>query len=65
MSGNTTEMMRLCFEKIDAGRDDAQFFQRVRDALLEARHESEMFGRLAEAPVWLAKWHEPNPQALE
>jgi hypothetical protein len=60
MSENTTEMMRLCFEKIDAGGDDAQFFQRVHDALMEARHESGMIGRLDEARVWLAKWHEPQ-----
>ncbi len=59
MSENTTEMMRVCFEKIDAGGEDAQFFQRVHDALLEARHESEMIGRLDEARVWLAKWREP------
>jgi hypothetical protein len=65
MSENTAEMMRLCFEKIDAGGDDAQFFQGVRDALLEARHESEMIGRLDEARVWLAKWHEPDPQTLQ
>jgi hypothetical protein len=32
MNENTTEMMRLCFEKIDAGREDAQFFQGVHDA---------------------------------
>jgi hypothetical protein len=65
MNENTTEMMRLCFEKIDAGREDAQFFQGVHDALLEGRHESEMIGRLDEARVWPAKWHEPDPQALE
>jgi len=60
MSEHTAEMMRLCFEKIDAGGDDAQFFQRVHDALVEARHESEMIGRLDEARVWVAKWHEPD-----
>jgi hypothetical protein len=49
-------MMRLCFEKIDAGGEDAQFFQGVHDALLEGRHESEMIGRLDEARVWPAKW---------
>jgi hypothetical protein len=65
MSQNTTEIMGLCFEKIDAGKEDAPFFQRVHDALLEARHESEMIGRLDEARLWLAKWHEPEPQALE
>jgi hypothetical protein len=65
MSENTNEMMRLCFEKIDAGGEDARFFRGVHDALLEARHESEMIGRLDEARVWLAKWHEPEPQALE
>jgi hypothetical protein len=27
-SENTTEMMRLCFEKIDAEGGDAQFFEK-------------------------------------
>jgi hypothetical protein len=60
MSEHTAEMMRLCFEKIDAGGDDAQFFQRVHDAFVEARHESEMIGRLDEARVWVANWHESD-----
>lgn len=55
----------LCFEKIEAGKEDAPFFQRVHDALLEARHESEMIGRLDEARTWFAKWGEPETQSLE
>jgi hypothetical protein len=65
MSQNTTEIMGLCFEKMDAGKEDAPLFQRVHDALLEGRHESEMIGRLDEARIWLAKWSEPESQALE
>ena len=65
MSENTTEIMRLCFKKIEASGVDAQFFQRVHDALLEARHESEMIGRLDEARIWSSKWPEPEPQARE
>jgi hypothetical protein len=65
MSQNTFEIMGLCFEKIDAGKEDAPLFQRVHDALLEARHESEMIGRLDEARIWLAKRNEPESQVLE
>jgi hypothetical protein len=39
MSGRTTELMGVCFEKVDAGGEDAPFFQNVMDALLEARAE--------------------------
>ena len=31
MSQNTTAIMGLCFEKIDAGKEDAAFFKRVHD----------------------------------
>lgn len=65
MSQNTTEIMGLWFEKIDAGKEDAPFFQRIHDALLEARYESEMIGRFDEARTWLANWSEPNSQMLE
>jgi hypothetical protein len=65
MSQNTTDIMGLCFEKIDAGKEDAPLFQRVHDALLEARHESELIARLDEARIWLARRNEPEAQVLE
>jgi hypothetical protein len=48
--------MRLCFEKVDLGAQDAALFQDVMNALLEARSESEAQGRLEEARVWFDKW---------
>jgi hypothetical protein len=65
MSQNTTDIMGLCVEKIDAGKEDAPLFQRVHDALLEARHESELIARLDEARIWLARRNEPEAQVLE
>jgi Ca2+-binding EF-hand superfamily protein len=56
MSDRTTELMRLCFEKIDSEGEDAVFFQNVMNALFEARHESECRARLDEALVWFDKW---------
>lgn len=50
MSDRTTELMRLCFERIDLliGREDAVFFQNVMNALFETRHESGCRARLDE-----------------
>ena len=56
MSHRTTELMRICFEKVESGGEDAVFFQNVMNAFLEARHESECRARLEEARVWLDKW---------
>jgi hypothetical protein len=47
------------------GEKMRSFFKECMNALLEGGHESEMIGRLDEARVWPAKWHEPDPQALE
>jgi hypothetical protein len=56
MSDKTTELMRLCCEKVDLEGEDALFFQNVMNALLETRHESECRARLEEARVWFDKW---------
>jgi hypothetical protein len=56
MSDRTTELMRLCCEKVDLEGEDAVFFQNVMNALLESRHESECQARLEEARMWFDKW---------
>ncbi len=56
MSDKTTELMRLCFEKIDLDGEDSVFFQNVMNAFFETRHESECRARLDEARVWFDKW---------
>jgi hypothetical protein len=56
MSDRTTELMRLCCEKVDLEGEDAVFFENVMNALLETRHESECQARLEEARMWLNKW---------
>lgn len=56
MSDRTTDLMRLCVEKVDLEGEDAFFFQNVMNALLETRHESECRARLEEAQVWFDKW---------
>lgn len=64
MSDRTAELMRVCFEKVDLEGQDAAFFQNVMSALLEARSESEVQGRRAEAQVWLDRWRPVEPLDL-
>ena len=64
MSDKTTELMRLCCEKVDLEGEDAPFFQNVMNALLETRHESECQARLEEARVWFDKWRLLETQDL-
>jgi hypothetical protein len=64
MSDRTTELMRLCFEKVELEGQDAAFFQNVMNALLQARSESEAQGRREEAEVWLDKWHPVEPKDI-
>jgi len=39
--------MRICFEKVELGGEDAVFFQNVMNAFLEVDHESECRARLS------------------
>jgi len=64
MSDKTTELMRLCCEKVDLEGEDALFFQNVMNALLATRQESECRARLEEARVWFDKWRVLETQDL-
>jgi hypothetical protein len=65
MSDSTTELMRICFEKVELGGEDAVFFQNAMNAFLEAGHESECRARLEEARVWLDKWRPLETKDLD
>ena len=65
MSDSTTELMRICFEKVELGGEDAVFFQNVINAFLEVGHESECRARLEEARVWLDKWRPLETKDLD
>ena len=57
--------MRICFEKVELGGEDAVFFQNVMNAFLEVDHESECRARLEEARVWLDKWRPLETKDLD
>ena len=65
MRDSTSELMRLCIEKVELEGEDAVFFQNVMNALLHAETKSECRAQLEEAQVWFDKWRPLETRDLD
>ena len=65
MRDSTSELMRLCIEKVELEGEDAVFFQNVMNALLHAEAKSECRAQLEEAQVWFDKWRPLETRDLD